>query len=174
MSGAAQVTNDTAGGNQIIFADVGVGNFFGELSCVGDSGRSARVIAKEDTVVAILSRSDFVALLKDFPGIAIKLIEYLSSIIRSSNQRLTDLVDPSPDQRIYAELIRLATPSTLEDGSWLIDPLPRHSEISGRAGTESQDVSLAVGALIRDGVARRRDNSLIIKDYPKLRMLRGQ
>jgi CRP-like cAMP-binding protein len=111
--------------------------------------------------------------LKEFPDLAIKLIDYLSAIIRSANQRLTQLVDPSPHQKIYAELIRLATPSTLEDGIWLIDPLPRHSEISGRAGTDNHDVSLAVGALIREGVARRRDNSLIIKDYPKLRMLRG-
>ncbi len=172
-SGGARVVNDAISGENITFADVEVGNFFGELSCVGDHGRSARVVAREDTVVAVLPRGDFIAILKEFPDIAIKLIEYLSSIIRQSNERVTELVDLSPDQRIYAELVRMASPSAHDDSIWLIDPLPMHSEISGRAGTESQDVSLAVGTLIREGVARRRDNSLIISDYPKLRMLRG-
>jgi len=173
LSGGARVVNDAVSGEEITFAEVEVGNFFGELSCVGDRGRSARVVAREDTVVAVLPRGDFVAILKEFPDIAIRLIEYLSSIIRRSNQRLTEFVDLTPDQRIYAELIRLATPSPHDDRIWLIDPLPMHSEISGRAGTERDDVSLAVGNLIREGVARRRDNSLIINDYPKLRMLRG-
>ena len=173
VSGGARVVNDAVSSEEITFADVEVGNFFGELSCIGDRGRSARVIARQDTVVAVLPRAEFVAILKEFPDIAIKLIEYLSSIIRHSNDRLTELVDLSPDQRIYAELIRLASPSAHDERVWLIDPLPMHSEISGRAGTESHDVSLAVGTLIREGVARRRDNSLIINDYPKLRMLRG-
>ena len=172
-SGGARVVNDAISGEDITYADVEVGNFFGELSCIGDYGRSARVVAREDTVVAVLPRGDFIAMLKEFPDLAIRLIEYLSSIIRQSNERVKELVDLSPDQRIYAELIRMASQSAKDDRIWLIDPLPMHSEISGRAGTESQDVSLAVGTLIREGVARRRDNSLIINDYPKLRMLRG-
>ena len=173
VSGAARVVNDAGIGEELTFADVEAGTFFGELSCVGDRGRSARVVAREDTVVAVLPSGDFIVLLKEIPDIAIRLIEYLSSIIRRSNERLTEFVALTPDQRIYAELLRLAAPSPKDDGQWLIDPLPPHSEISGRAGTDSEAVSLAIGTLIREGVARRRDNSLIISDYPKLRMLRG-
>ena len=172
-SGSARVVSGLSDGEDLILSHVEVGSFFGDLSCVGDSSGTARVLACEDTVVAVMDRGYFVATLKKFPDIAIKLIENMSSIIRHSNDRLAELVELSPEQRVYAELLRLATPSANDNTIWLIDPLPRHSEISGRAGTENQDVSLAVGALIRDGVARRRDNSLIIKDYPRLRMLRG-
>ena len=89
------------------------------------------------------------------------------------NERLTEFVDLTPDQLIHAELLRLAAPSLNDDRQWLIDPLPQHGAISRRAGTDGEAVSLAIGTLIREGVARRRDNSLIISDYPKLRMLRG-
>ena len=172
-AGGVRVRNDSIGGGEISLADVEAGNFFGELSGIDDRGRSASVVAREETVVAVLPRGDFVAVLKESPDTAVKLVEHLSSIIRSSNERVSQLVDLTPNQRIFAELIRLASPSPDDDGIWLIDPLPMHSEISGWAGTDSQDVSLAVGTLIREGVVRRRDKSLIISDYPKLRMLTG-
>jgi CRP/FNR family cyclic AMP-dependent transcriptional regulator len=174
VSGGAWAVNNATDGPEIICAEIEVGRFFGELSCVGDGDRSARVIAREDTLVAVFQHVDFISALKESPDLAIKMIELLSSIIRQSNERLTEVADLSPDQRVYAELIRLANPSTGEDNSWVIDPLPLHSEISGRAGTKSEDVSLAFGTLIREGVARRRDSSLIIKDFSKLQMLRNQ
>jgi CRP-like cAMP-binding protein len=173
VSGIARVVNYLADGREVVLADVGTGSFFGELSGIDCLGRSAYVVAREDTVTAALGSADFLALLRECPDAALKLIQHLTSIIRAANERVSALVDLSPHQRIYAELVRLANPSPAGDGSWTIDPLPMHSEISGWAGTNSEVVSLAVGNLIREGVARRRDKSLIIHDFPRLRMLTG-
>jgi CRP-like cAMP-binding protein len=173
VEGTARVVNYLADGREVVLADVGAGSFFGELSGIDCLGRSAFVVAREQTVAAVLGSDDFMDLLRDCPDAALKLIHHLTSVIRSANERVSALVDLSPHQRIYAELVRLANPSAVGDGSWTIDPLPMHSEISGWAGTNSEVVSLAVGTLIREGVARRRDKSLIIHDFPRLKMLTG-
>lgn len=173
VEGTVRVVNYLADGREVVLADVSAGGFFGELSGIDCLGRTAFVVAREDTVAAVLGSDEFLELLHDCPEAALKLIQHLTSVIRSANERVSALVDLSPHQRIYAELVRLANPSAAGDGSWMIDPLPMHSEISGWAGTNNEVVSLAVGTLIREGVARRRDKSLIIHDFPRLKMLTG-
>lgn len=69
-------------------ADLAAGDFFGEMSLLDESPRSASIIATEATKCLVLGSWDFRVLLKKKPEIAIKMLEILSRRLRDSNEKL--------------------------------------------------------------------------------------
>ena len=103
--------------------------------------------------------------------IAVGLLQNFVNIIRSMNDRVYSLSTLTPNQRVYAELLRIAQPNTRGDGSWVIELAPAHSELASWAGTEKAEVANAIGGLVRDGILERKNKSFYIKDHARLRML---
>lgn len=169
--GSVRVINYLGNDREVALADLHEGDHFGELSAVDSRERSARVVGNEYCVIAALSRSDFLDMLRRFPEVALRLLDHFASIIRAMNQRVSSLTALTPRQRIYTELLRMAEPNPAGDGSWMIDVVPHHNELASWAGTEKQEVATAIGALVRDGVIERRNRSYFIKDHPRLKVL---
>lgn len=63
-------------------ANLGPGEFFGEMALVDDGPRSASVIAESDLETMVVSKWEFRPLLKNQPEMAWKLIEYLVARVR--------------------------------------------------------------------------------------------
>lgn len=166
---------DPGGGNghddQVALAEMFTGDAFGELSAIDGRPRSARAIAVDNCVIAMLPRKAFLELLHQHPQVGIALLERFTGLIRSMNKRVYSMATLTPTQRIYMELIRLAEPNPQGDGTWLIHSLPPHGEIADWAGSSRETVGTAIGQLAREGIVERRHRSLIIKDHARLRML---
>ncbi|MBA3236154.1 MAG: cyclic nucleotide-binding domain-containing protein [Chloroflexi bacterium] len=82
ISGAARVVR---GGETV--ADLGPGDFFGELSVLDGRPRTAQVIANGPTSCLALATWDFEALLLDQPKVALAILRGLAGRLRE----LTDL-----------------------------------------------------------------------------------
>jgi len=80
----------------------------------------------------------------------------------------------SPHQRVYYELLRIAEPNTLGDGSWIVSNIPNHAAIADWIGADKEIVAQAIGKLARDGIVERKHKNLIIKDHPRLQRLADQ
>lgn len=171
VAGTVRVMNYLGDEREVALADLGPGDKFGELSAVDSLARSARVVGNEHCVVAALARDDFLSVLHDFPKVALRLLDHFAAIIRAMNQRVSSLSTLTSHQRIYVELLRLAEPNSTGDGSWIINAVPHHNEIASWSGTEKQQVALAIGGLVRDGIMERKHRSFVIKDHAKLRVL---
>lgn len=170
-SGSVRIMNYVDKDRDVAYADLSAGSFFGELSAIDNRGRSARVLSREHSVVASLPRDDFRGILTDHPRTALRLLEHFASIIRAANTRVSSLIQLTPRQRIYAELLRLAEPNSMGDGSWIIEIFPQHNDIASWSGTEREIVANTIGALVRDGIVQRRNQTLMINDHAKLKML---
>lgn len=76
----------------IILAELGGGKFFGEMSLLDKSPRSANVVALEQTEIFVLTRKHVAYLLEKEPKIAAKvmiaLARVLSARIRVLNERI--------------------------------------------------------------------------------------
>jgi CRP-like cAMP-binding protein len=71
-------------------ATFGPGDYFGEMSVLDGSPRSAGIVATSDMETFGLSAWNMRALLREEPGIAMHVIETLVARLRSQNESLSD------------------------------------------------------------------------------------
>jgi CRP-like cAMP-binding protein len=73
-----------------VVATFGPGDYFGEMSVLDGSPRSAGIVATSDMETFGLSAWNMRALLREEPGIAMHVIETLVARLRSKNESLSD------------------------------------------------------------------------------------
>lgn len=170
VAGTVRVTSHSGDGDGTALGDVSAGELFGDLSAVNCPDRSAEIVSKNDGLVAVMSGEAFRAVLMDHPPIAVRHVEHLAESIKTQGGGGQGS-GQSPRQRVFGELIQLAVPNPIGDGSWVIEKVPNHDEIASRSGTEKTEVAMAIGTLARDGIIERKHRSLVIRDQPRLSML---
>ncbi len=170
-SGTICVFGATKNGERKEIGQVPTGGLFGDLCGINGGKLSAALGDGESGLIAILSGEAFRSVLMDHPPIAIRHIESLAQGAKSKASAPAQSDGLSPRQRVFAELIQLAVPNPVGDGSWLIDKVPNHDEIASKSGTEKTEVAMAIGTLARDGIIERKHRTLVIRDHPRLTML---
>lgn len=171
LEGGVRILTAGPDGREVALADIPAGQYFGELAAIDGLRRSAHAVASSDSAVASLPGPAFVALMRQFPDLAIRVLERLTRIVRSLDSRVTELSTETEAQRIYAQLLRLARPDPASPQSWVIDDLPNHKEIAAWTGATRETVGQIIGELARDGIVRRRGMGLVVADWPRLSLL---
>jgi CRP-like cAMP-binding protein len=171
ISGMVRILTNGPDNREVALADIGEGQYFGELAAIDGMKRSAQVVATMDTVLASMDGPTFLALLRRHPELALRVLDRLTRIIRNLDTRVTELSTQGESQRIYEQLLRLARPDPTTPQSWIIDDLPNHKEIAAWSGTSREAVAQAIGELSRNGVVRRRGMGLMVFDWPRLSRL---
>ena len=69
-------------------ATIGPGEFFGEMALLDGGRRGATVTATTDMHVLVMSRHEFVMLLADVPTVSRRMLEALSSRLRTADMKL--------------------------------------------------------------------------------------
>jgi CRP-like cAMP-binding protein len=171
IEGEVRVVNYSFLGREVQFATFKSGDYFGELAAIDGLPRSASVTAIGDTLVAVLSGDEFIAVLQRDGAAAMTVLRGLAGIIRNSDDRIMDLSMLSAFQRVYSELLRRAKPDKAVPGQWILRPYPPERDIASRAGTTSETVSRAVSQLRQAGLAQRKTLNLYIKNPDQIRAL---
>ncbi len=173
VEGRARVVNHSMSGREISFDDVETGGFFGEMSAIDGLPRSATVIALSSTLVAFLSPKRFEELVLSTPRVGLAVMRRLTAMLRQSTERIMDLSTLGANNRVHAELLRLAKAEAKAktDNSAVISPIPVHSDIASRVSTTRETVARVLSDLARDGVVERHDSALKIRDLRALRRM---
>lgn len=171
VEGAVRILTNGSDEREVALADVIAGNYFGELAAIDGMKRSARVVATKDSILASLEGGAFLDLMRQYPPIAIRVVERLTRIVRSLDTRVAQLSSQNESQRVWAEILRLSQPDPTKPSAWQIADLPNHKEIAAWAGTSREKVAQAIGELAREGVVRRRSMGLVICDLPRLQLM---
>jgi len=82
ISGAAEAVVESMDGEKTVVNTFGVTDFFGEIALLDDGPRTASVIATEDTKCMILSRPDFIAVMKNDADMGVVIAEELAKRLR--------------------------------------------------------------------------------------------
>lgn len=165
VEGRVRVVNYSLSGREVTFDDVGAGGYLGELSAIDGAARSASIVALEDVTVAFMAPGIFTRVVTGTPEIALKVMTRLASIVRSATGRIMDLSTLGANNRVHAELLRLAKPNLRQDNTAVISPIPIHGDIASRVSTTRETVARVLGDLGRDGLVIRQENCLLIKDF---------
>lgn len=82
LSGHAEAVLEMPDGTKTVVNEFGPTDFFGEVTMLDDGPRTAYVIAKDETVCLVLSRSDFIALMENDAAMATEVAIALAKRLR--------------------------------------------------------------------------------------------
>ena len=172
QKGKVRVLIYTLSGREVTLDDIEAGGFFGEMAAIDKTPRSATVIALEPSEIAFLSAEKFSDGLRKESLVALRIMQRMSSIIRHANERIVELSTLGANNRIHAEILRLARKQGVEkDGKIYISPIPVHSDIAARISTVRETVARTMGDLARQGIVTRESGALVVHDIKRLEQM---
>src|SRR5262249_38520162 len=119
--GKVKITITDADGAAVTLAELGPGDFFGDMAILDGQGRSANAIAVEDARVAKLTRGDFISFMRNDPRVTLELLTTLTARLRRTDDLLRHRVSRNVNQEEEARLTiadRLADKIAEFGGSW--------------------------------------------------------
>ena len=174
QKGRFKVSRMSDDGREVILAIQGPGGFFGELSLIDGKTRSASVTAIEDSEALLLHRAEFLALLEDYPQIAVSLLKELAGRIRKSDTQIKSLSLQDAMGRVASTLIMLAEDSgRIRHGQVIIQKIPLQQDMANMAGTSRETISRVFRYLEDEKLIHRDGRKIIIPDYARFKKMFG-
>ncbi|HMG51562.1 MAG TPA: Crp/Fnr family transcriptional regulator [Inquilinus sp.] len=171
VEGRVRVVIYSASGREITFDDLQAGSMFGELSGLDRAPRSANVMALTDATVAVLPTAAFRAVVTENPALALATMVHLVGVLRRANERIMELSTLGANNRVHAEILRLAILGGQPDGTAVIRPIPVHSDIASRVSTTRETVARVLSDLARARLVVRAADHLHVADLNRLERL---
>lgn len=166
--GEVRVTIYSTAGKAVSFRELGSGEIFGEFPAIDGGPRSASVEARTNCLIASMAGSSFRELLNSEPGLAQALLPRLTKMIRALTTRVYEFSTLAVNNRIQAELLRLASLGPKDGKAARIVPAPTHVEIASRVSTHREAVTRELNRLSRIGIIERRGGTLRVTDVGRL------
>ena len=92
LKGKVQIVNTENPDNLIVYSELSDGDFFGDLSLVDESDRSATALATTDTRVVAFFRSELTDILTRFPSLGNKILMNLAKVTAQRLRKTNDLL----------------------------------------------------------------------------------
>jgi len=170
-AGKVRVIIYSAEGKAVVFTDLRPGAMFGEIAAIDRGPRSASVEAIEACTIASLSAPQFEHLLMGQPAVALATLRHVTQEVRRLSERVLEFSTLVVQNRIHAELLRLAADARHKDGQALLSPAPTLSDIANRVSTHREAVSRELSRLGSIGLLRREGSVLRVTDVVRLEKL---
>jgi CRP/FNR family transcriptional regulator, cyclic AMP receptor protein len=167
-AGEASVTIYSVAGQAVSFRSLGPGEIFGEYAAIDGEPRSASVEARSSCLIASMSAKEFRRLLETEPLVAQAVMKGLVRNVRSLTKRVYEFSTLAVNNRIQAELLRLASLAPREGKGARLDPAPTHAQIASRISTHREAVTRELNRLSRIGMIERQNGTLIVWDLGRL------
>jgi CRP/FNR family cyclic AMP-dependent transcriptional regulator len=168
VSGKVRITTYSQAGRQVTFRDIRAGEVFGEVAALDGRPRTADVIALDATLLASMQPATFRKLLSDEPQLAERMLRRLASLVRGLSERVIDLSTLGVQNRIHAEVLRLAHEAGVEGNTARIDPGPKHADIASQVSTYREQVTRELSALAKEGILGKEGTALVVRDVKRL------
>lgn len=168
--GLVRVVIRAPNGKERLLGELGAGCFFGEMSAIDDSGRSANVTALTKTRVCILSGAAFLDAIHASPRTCRRLLRLLSERIRAANTRLLEDAAMPGRLRLIAELLRMSVDHGVS-AERAIRPPPLEHDLASRIGVRREAVSRSIADLLRRRQIERRPDALVLREPATLQRM---
>lgn len=163
-SGRLAVRVDTIDGDTAMLNVIGPGDWFGELSLLGDENavRTATVLALEPSTTRTLTSSAFSELRRQHPAVGELLLTLMARRIDDLSNRLVEVMYVSLDRRVHRRLIDLCdTYAALSTGVSVTVPLTQE-QLAGLVGGTRSSVNEVLQRLAKQGVVELGRGRIIV------------
>jgi CRP-like cAMP-binding protein len=159
INGTVQVTTASSEGKSAVFNQIGEGEIFGEIALLDGQPRTADAAAFTDCRLMIIERRDFLPLLRNYPEVAIKLLELLCARLRHTSEQVEDLMFLDLKGRLTKTLLRLSKESS--DGNAVT---VSQSDLSIMVGMSREMINKQLQVWARDGwIETQRRRIVLLK-----------
>jgi CRP/FNR family transcriptional regulator len=164
-NGHARAVREHPDGRTITLAHFGPGDIFGELAMFDDERRSATVETLDPLESVAVAGSDMRRLLREHPGIAVKLVIALGRRLREANERLARQSFQTVQSRV-AVVLRQLVDQARSEGAGNGDVLVRttQADIAQLAGSSRESASRFLAVLERAGVITQGRGRITVHD----------
>lgn len=174
VSGSVEIRIRLADGKILSHGALTSGDAFGEIALLDGRPRTADVITREPCDLLVLSRRDFVDLLRQQPDIAIHLLETLARRFRLMDESIKGTLLVDIPQRIARVLHRLAHEYGKHTRKGLrIDAPFSDLELAEITGLEPELVTGQLHAWSEEGLIRQESVYITIRDTDRLARIQG-
>jgi CRP/FNR family cyclic AMP-dependent transcriptional regulator len=138
-------------GKEVVLANLGEGEFFGELALLTGEDRSANVVALTDCRLLVFNKEDFDKHLSTYTGFSRVLLRELAYRLRNASSKIGDLALYDVYRRV-ARTLKSIGESFLRDGKeiFIVADRPTHQELAAMVGTSREMVTRALKGLEED------------------------
>ncbi|HEX8130444.1 MAG TPA: DUF1003 domain-containing protein [Pyrinomonadaceae bacterium] len=108
-------------GDNVTLAELGDGDFFGEMAIIDGKPRSANAAVVEQACLAVLSREDFLRFVRGNPDVALEMVSAISERLRRTDELLRQRVSRNVNEEAEARLTwadHVADSLAAFGGSW--------------------------------------------------------
>ena len=168
LDGTLRVELHSLNGREIILADLGTGEIFGEFAALDDQPRTASVSATSSCTLACIPGETFRTIVLGNPATADWLARRLVRRIRLLTERIFELNALAVRDRLHCELLRLSLDAGIAENRALISPAPTHVQLASRIGTHREAVTRELAWLQKQGIVAQQGRELAVGDVRKL------
>lgn len=161
-SGSVKITKKI-GGKEKVLAVLSEGDFFGEMSVLDGSLRSASASTEEETELIIVDRAAFLAQARENPFIEY-VIETLIKRLRETDDMLKFLFIKNEDRRLTTYILNKAKGEGVEKNGEIDTGIDFNPESIGNAiGLDTRKVNEIIAKLVRANLINISENKVFVK-----------
>ena len=173
ITGRARAVIYSLAGKVVSFRDLAAGDMFGEFSAIDGRPRSATIEARTPCLIAVMTSTLFWETIETQSKFSGAVLRQEIRNIRELTERVFEFSTLAVNNRLHAELLRLARAGETDGEVAEISPCPKHSDIASRISTHREAVTREVNRLAHLNLIEKQGRALRIRDLPRLeRMVR--
>jgi CRP/FNR family transcriptional regulator len=172
LGGTVAIVRTSTDGRETILSILKDRDFFGEMSVLDTSTRSASVRAMTNVVLGVIERDPFLDLIDHTPGIGRLLVVALSERLRAANQLITSTASQDIRSRLATLLLNLMQSfgEPTETGTRISLRLT-NQELANMIGTTRETVNRTLNRFWDEHMIDMRTTHIVLTDLEKLRAL---
>ncbi len=161
--GRVALTHRSPDGHEQVVRVLQEGDFVGEDAFLSGARPDHDVVAATDAQLCTFSHADLAGLVHHHPGIALRMLQAVSSRLAEADRMLASMAASDVGARLAGYL--LDQPTTRDAAGRAVVHLPMaKKDIASYLGTTPESLSRAVAALTRAGIIRSDGRALTILD----------
>lgn len=169
LSGRIKIFTNSASKKRKTFAYLKEGEFFGEMSLLEDTTRTAAAQAVEPSRLMVIRKKDFQRLLANDPKLAMYLLRTVCERLRRANEEIEGLLFRNILGRVAKAMLDLGRRSgEAHNGGILLKERFTQQELADVVGTTREPLTRALSSLRRAGLVAQHDGRYSIPAPEKL------
>ena len=156
QSGKVTITLSPDAGGEVNFRELCAGQMFGELAILDGEGRSAQATTSESCAIISLSAANFFSVLSQYPEVSSYVMRRLAKLVRLLSERVVEMSTLGVNNRIHAELLRLARAADPDSNCVTIQSMPTRKDFAARISCNPEAVSREFTELVKLGILDKK------------------
>lgn len=164
-SGQVKISRFTSSGHEVVLAIVDAPASFGELALIDGAPRSATIAAQTPVVIRVVPRQAFIELIQSEPEVAMAVLHSVTAMVRSTNERLADVLSLDVPGRVAKWLLARAVARGERSESGIAVPFDlSQRELASELGTTRVSINKALKSFESlDAIRLERSEIIILR-----------